>query len=119
MPTPRRLASLLRAAWVTILLTLSSAPDAGRPLDAAPFPYADKVAHGAGYALLGALHHAAGGRHVGLFAAIIGAIDEGIIQGIVPERHPDPLDVAADVAGAMIGAAALRLARRRREARDA
>jgi hypothetical protein len=106
MPPTRRLARLLLAAWVTMLFTISSFPDAGDLLDR-PWrpPHADKLAPAAGYAVLGALARAGGGPPALLTALAVGAIDEAVIQRIVPERDPDPLDLAADAFGALIGAA--------------
>lgn len=79
------------------------------------FDFGDKALHLAGYGLLGLLTTGAslrtwperGLRHAAwvgfLVAAAYGGTDE-VHQAFVPERSGDPLDFAADVLGAGLGA---------------
>lgn len=81
-----------------------------------PGAISDKAAHFLVYAALGAafVRALAGGRPdamtltrillAALFSTLYGASDE-VHQGFVPERTPDPIDLAADAAGSAVGAA--------------
>ncbi|HEX9049038.1 MAG TPA: VanZ family protein [Anaeromyxobacter sp.] len=117
--------ALLALLWAAVLFWESSRAN--------PFPFLpagllaqDKLLHAGAYAVLGALVAAAlraGGaaarRAVALavlVAAVYGATDEWH-QAYVPGRDADPLDWAADAAGAIAGAAAAVLALRGRIAR--
>ncbi|MGC3999612.1 MAG: VanZ family protein [Anaeromyxobacter sp.] len=114
---------LAAVAWAGLIAWLSSL---ARP----PFPEAfllhDKLSHGAGYAVLGALLagalHAAGVRsaRVLLLAAAVGSlygVTDEWHQAYVPGRSSDPTDWAADTAGALAGAVAVTIALRRAGAR--
>lgn len=114
----RRAAWLAAALWVVGLFALSSWSAGGDGSLAFwwRFEGDDKVVHALLYAVLGALLRSAG---PGIAAATalggaVGVADE-LYQSTVPGRSPDPLDVAADVAGALVGAALVTsLARARR-----
>src|SRR5512138_3909734 len=96
------------------------------PVELPPFAYADKVVHAGVYALLAGLvgRWRAGAGRAGwaafwlalLAASLYGAADEWH-QSFIPGRDPDPLDWAADSAGAVLGAAtAVGLPRRKSRA---
>lgn len=114
----RRWALLAAALWVVGLFALSSMPLGGGSLDFWwRFEHDDKLVHAALYAVLGALLRAGGGRGSLAVAGggLVGALDEWLVQARVPGRHPDPVDLLADVAGAALGAWVVgALARRRR-----
>jgi VanZ family protein len=81
----------------------------------------DKLVHVAMYAILGlltarALEASSARTTLAAFAIVtlFGAADEWH-QQFVPGRSPAPVDWAADTVGAMAGAFAFQLARRRRE----
>jgi hypothetical protein len=105
---PFRGAGLLRwapvAAWMAVLFAVSHV---SAPPGIALFP--DWTTHGAAYAVLGALCRRAlqGRAHALLLAVLLstayGASDE-YHQSFVPGRHADPLDVAKDLGGSLIGA---------------
>jgi len=107
------LAWLPPALWCALIFAGSSLPSSsGRRL----FAGADRVAHLVEYGVLGLLlaravartrPGAAGGRVVlaaALLGAAYGATDEPH-QAFVPEREPEWGDLAADAAGALLGAA--------------
>jgi VanZ family protein len=104
-------------AQMLLIFAASSSSDPGLPTDVS-----DKTAHFAAYAVLSALcfNALADGTLAGLTwvrAALAVALSVGYgltdewHQSFVPERSSDPLDVAADAAGA-IAAAAVMLALR-------
>jgi VanZ family protein len=110
-------ARLLRAgwpalAWAAVIFILSHQ---SRPLPITPpITHFDKVLHAGAYCLL-AVFAARALRTAGLagrralwitvvVASLYGASDE-LHQSFVPGRDPDPLDWAADTAGAVLGAA--------------
>jgi VanZ family protein len=107
-----------------LIFYLSSLPDPGR----LPSGVSDKTAHFWTYALLGALwlRALATGPVPGvtrrrfaiaaLATALYGASDE-IHQRFVPGRSPEGLDVAADAAGGVTGAALMAAASRQRRPR--
>jgi VanZ family protein len=88
--------------------------------------FADKVAHAAAYAVLGALAwggaHARRARRPVLLAVTLATaygVSDELHQAFVPNRHADVLDAVADLCGAVVGAliaaaAARALAARRR-----
>ena len=96
-----------------LLIFIQSSYPASDSLPA--FPYADKLAHGCGYALLGFLFYRAyrttgvKNRMVALLvisalsAAAYGFSDE-FHQYFVPSRTADILDALADAAGGVLGA---------------
>jgi VanZ family protein len=110
-------ARALRAAWPALawgaLIFVASHQSQPIPVGP-PFPHADKVAHLGIYAVLAGLAARAllglgqGGRRAVWLAIVLcslyGALDEWH-QSFVPGRDPDPLDWAADTAGAGLGAA--------------
>jgi VanZ family protein len=110
-------------AWAALIFWLSSL---SRPVPVeVTIPHADKLAHLGAFGVLAALTVRAllalgqGGRRallVGIAAAsLYGALDEWH-QSFVPGRDPDPWDWAADTAGAVLGAAAVGLPRRKSRA---
>ncbi len=120
-----RLFAALALVWAGVLFWESSRAN--------PFPFLpqgllsqDKLLHAGAYAVLGALVAAAlrGTRLwpvravalAVLVAAAYGATDEWH-QSYVPGRDADPFDWAADVSGAILGAAGAVLALRGRTAR--
>jgi len=125
-PGRRRLFGALAVAWAGLLFWESS--------QANPFPFLprdilsqDKLLHAVAYAVLaalsvGALARARAGAFAraaaiaALLAAAYGATDEWH-QSFVPGRDADPWDWAADVAGAIAGAAGMALILRRRDLR--
>lgn len=115
---PRRWALLAAALWMVGLFALSSMPLGGGSLDFWwRFAHDDKVVHAGLYAVLGALLRLASGRPAVAVAGggLVGILDEWLVQARVPGRHPDPIDLLADVVGAALGALAVgALARRRR-----
>lgn len=126
MTARRRVALLaaLAAAWAGAIFWASSQPEPQRYLPER-FLLHDKLLHAAIYAVLGALVAATiratrvpAGRALALAALLgtaYGATDEWH-QSYVPGRDADPVDLAADAAGALAGAAAV-LALRGRTAR--
>lgn len=99
--------------WTGVILIVSSIPGPLAPPP--PLPFADKLAHAAEFAVLGALFRrawrgemgdASSGR--GLIYAVaggtvVGALDE-VYQTFVPGRLSTMGDVGADMVGAFIGA---------------
>lgn len=111
-------------AWAGLLFLASSIP--GDEVPQPSFVLADKLVHGAVYAVLGFLC-ARGIRlsvvrantdafvcvlGVGL-ATLYGVLDE-VHQMFVPSRSPEFLDLVADLVGASLGAAIFAVHRRRR-----
>jgi len=124
-PLPAAAWAALAVAWAAAIFWASSRPH--------PFPFLpegllaqDKLLHAAVYAVLGALVVASLARTgLGLARAVVasallsaayGATDEWH-QSYVPNRTADPGDLAADAAGALVGAAALGVILRGRRAR--
>lgn len=120
-PEPRRRWALLAAGlWVVALFALSSMPLGDGALDFGwRFAHDDKVVHAGLYAVLGALLRLGSGRATVAVAGagLVGLLDEWLVQARVPGRHPDPLDLLADVAGAALGALAVGAVARRRRGR--
>jgi VanZ family protein len=101
--------------WSLSIFGLSSIPGKALP----PLPgwwNADKLVHGAIYAILGALcwrgargtlPRARGPIHqvlaAGLLTTLYGISDE-FHQSFTPDRSPDPFDVLADAVGGILGA---------------
>jgi VanZ family protein len=114
----RRWALLAAALWVVGLFALSSLPLGDGSLDFWwRFEHDDKVVHAGLYAVLGALLRLGSGRPTVAVTGggLVGILDEWLVQARVPGRHPDPIDLLADVVGAALGALAVgALARRRR-----
>lgn len=116
--------ALAALAWAALIYWASSRPH--------PFPFLpagllelDKLLHLLAYAVLGGLLVGPflprfGAARAAVAAAAIatayGAADEWH-QSFVPNRSADPKDLAADAAGAVLGAAAMALALRVRRAR--
>lgn len=125
MRSPRSIA----VAWLPVLAYmgliwfLSSRP---LTLPLVWFPHRDKLVHLVEYAMLGALAARAihGSMQITLRAALVwafalsvcwGALDE-LHQAFVPRRSADVLDLAADVAGALLGVICYRGFSRKRHA---
>lgn len=111
----RALPAVAWAAGVWWLSSRSDPPGSGL-LD---IPHLDKVAHAGLFFVQAVLLRLAGLRVVPtlLVASGLGVADE-LHQATVPGRTPDVADLAADVAGAVLGVAAVRwLAPGRRRAR--
>ncbi len=127
MTTRARTALLVAAAiaWAALIFWASSQ---SRPFPELPrglFEH-DKLLHAGAYAVLGALVRGAlGGWRVRPWMALGFAIAVGTAYGasdewhqsFVPNRSPDPADLAADALGAAAGAAAAALILRRVGAR--
>lgn len=103
--------------WGPVLLVMAVIFGASAMSDPGPPPagMSDKGAHVLAYAVLGAtlIRALAGGRfglmtagRIALAAALAGlyGVTDEYHQRFVPGRHPDPLDVVADVCGGTAGA---------------
>ena len=101
--------------WSVIIFALSSIPGNHLP-PLTGWWNADKLVHGAVYAVLGALCwrglRATGARGYGsgmqvgaavAMTALYGITDE-LHQALTPRRSPDPFDVIADAVGGLLGA---------------
>jgi hypothetical protein len=112
----RRWAWAAAIAWAALLFALSATPGDPDGFDwpLLSFPGADKVAHAALYAVLGATLRLATGR-TGLAVVWAGAygVSDEVHQAFVPGRSPDPWDWLADVVGAWVGATVVARAARR------
>jgi VanZ family protein len=85
------------------------------------FPYLDKLAHGAAYALLGILFYRAYRTHIknnlklvmllSIASSSLYGITDELHQHYVPYRNADLTDVLADVLGSILGVYAYRLIR--------
>ncbi len=107
-------------AWASHILIATSVPIPGTFTSASP-SYADKVVHGALYAVLAwlacrALRGWSVRAAIGTFAvtSIFGAVDEWH-QRFIPGRDPTTEDWIADTLGAGAGILVFQTARRRRE----
>lgn len=111
---------------MVLIVLLSSIQGSPRP-SMFNFPHQDKVIHATVYANLGALwmralwlsHPRLAHPRTVLVAVLVvsgfGAFDE-FYQGSVPYRSPDLLDWVADCSGGLLGAVAVALWRKRRNA---
>lgn len=92
------------AAVVLNLVAVYSPSDAG---GAALFPYADKLAHVLVFGLVAWTGRLVGLPAVPLFAVLgVHAVVSEVVQAaLLPGRAGDPGDVAADVAGVLLGLA--------------
>jgi VanZ family protein len=127
MPAPAswtRTARWLPAiGWALAIFAFSS-----MPASSIPGPWGDYslLGHFVEYAILAALLVFAVGRpRLGtalaltlLLACSLYAVSDEFHQSFVPGRDPDPIDWAADTAGAGVAIAAIEAARRRRPRRD-
>ena len=117
MPAPRPLPALLRvlplAGWCATVWWLSS--QTSDDLDGVGFSVPDWLAHGVEYAVGGFLARFAAVPWLGpgrrsTVAAVAFALAWGVLdewhQSWVPGRDPSGTDVAADLVGAVLGAAA-------------
>lgn len=112
------LRALPALAWAAGMWTMSSLPDppGASLLD---IPYLDKVAHAGLFFVLAVLVRFAGAGWAATVAIALawGGLDE-LHQAGVPGRDADLLDLAADLAGAVLGVLAVTwFAHRRRAAR--
>lgn len=115
---PRALRWIPAVAWAAGMWTMSSLPD---PPGASLLvvPHLDKVAHAGLFFVLAVLVRFAGAGWAATvaIAAAWGVVDE-LHQAGVPGRDPSGLDLAADLAGAVLGVLVVRwFAHRRRAAR--
>lgn len=101
--------------WMVTVFTLSSLPQ--RKLPETGIPHADKIAHGAAYAVGGLLVARAVANPLAaiLVPAIFGVADEWH-QKSVPGRQPDFADWIADLVGALAGVLIYQWIRARRAA---
>lgn len=91
-------------AWSAALFWQSSSSGDGSLLELLPTG-ADKVGHALAYLVLGALAAVAtGSRAAGALVAVLFGISDEIHQSYVPGRTPELWDLAADAAGALVGA---------------
>ena len=100
-------ASFAAAAYTMALFTLSAQPLGPGSFDFWwRFPHDDKLVHACLYSLLGALLRIASGSRSAASASgsVVGIVDEWWVQGSIPERHADWVDVLADAIGVLIGA---------------
>jgi VanZ family protein len=91
--------------WAAVIFAFSSVPDLGTGLGTWDLVLR-KVAHGAEFAVLGALLlRALRAELPALAAGIAYAVTDELHQHFVPGRVGSPLDVAIDSAGVAIGVA--------------
>jgi len=122
----RKLSLLLTCLWAGLLFYLSHQPGVLVP---PLFPMQDKVMHFAAYTVLGFLgmgsvrataHHGYRPAQAWLVCLLVGlyGVSDEFHQSFIPGRMADILDVAADVAGGLLGTWLMyylaRLASRRR-----
>jgi VanZ family protein len=89
--------------WAAVIFAFSSIPDLGTGLGTWDLVLR-KLAHGAEYALLGALLLRALGGELPAFLAGVGyAITDELHQHFVPGRAARPLDVLIDTVGVAVG----------------
>ena len=110
-PTVRYLFLLLAVSWAGVLYYLSAQPGIGKPL---LFIHEDKILHFIAFGLLGFLAmgaiRAKGDTHhnwqvwlIVLLVGLYGVVDE-FHQRFVPGRDASIYDIAADMAGGVMGA---------------
>lgn len=115
------------AAWCAALFWLSSRPGDDVSPFLPPLPHADKLVHALAYGAGGLLARRAWRLHPRLspgkatFAAIVFATGYGLTDELhqalgAAGRHADPLDLAADAAGAIVACVLAHLYERRRDA---
>ena len=121
----RQLSLLLACLWAGLIFYLSHQPGVLVPL---LFPLQDKLMHFTAYAILGflgmggvrAMAHGYRPEQAWLVCLLVGlyGISDEFHQSFIPGRTADVLDVAADVAGGLLGTwlmyALVRRAARRR-----
>ena len=125
-PPPRKLFLLLACLWAGIIFYLSHQPGTlVEPL----FPMQDKLLHLTAYAVLGflgmgsvrAMSHGYRPEQAWLICLLVGlyGVADEFHQYFIPGRMADGFDVAADIAGGMLGTwlmySLVRLASRRRQ----
>ena len=112
-PLPLKRAQLLLLLWCLVIITVSSYPHLQPPGKLKP---RDKLAHVAEFSVLGyflgrVVWERATRRTRQRFVLALavgsgyGAVDE-LYQGLIPGRYTSGLDLAADVAGVLLGLAA-------------
>lgn len=111
-------------AWMGVIFFLSAQPVLPHVIPTPFESFQDVIGHFAAYAILAALLHWAllgiGARRPARFALLIVflyACSDEFHQAFVPNRQPDPFDIAADVAGAGAALMTLTLLRFRRARR--
>jgi VanZ like family len=101
-------------AWAALIFAASSVPDLGTGLGGWDV-LLRKIAHGAEFAVLGALLARATGRGgVAFLLGALYAVSDELHQTLVPGRLGSPLDVAIDAAGVLCGIVLWQLARARK-----
>ncbi len=105
--TPLHRARLLLASAVTIHVTVLYAPTAGVPGERIPF--LDKLVHAAVFAAVAAAGPRAGLSRGALAVALIAhaGVSELVQHHLLPGRTGDPWDSVADLAGTLVGLAAV------------
>ena len=94
--------------WAAVIFTFSAIPDLGTGLDTWDLVLR-KLAHGAEYALLGALLlRAVGAERPALALGIAYAASDEVHQLFVAGRHGSPVDVLIDAVGVALGVGAWR-----------
>ncbi len=108
-------------AWMAVIFFLSAQPRLPHIMPSVLDSFQDVIGHFVAYAILAALLFraldAAGASHPMLLALLLVflyALSDEFHQSFVPGRHPDPFDVATDLAGALVALTALSLFRSRR-----
>ncbi len=109
-------ARLLLAAAVVIHLAVLYAPTSGVPGDDVPF--LDKVVHAVVFAAVAATGLLARLRRPVLAVALVAhaGVSEVVQHAVLPGRTGDPWDSVADLAGTLVGFAAVELSGGRRRA---
>jgi VanZ family protein len=108
-------------AWMGLIYFLSAQPQLPHLMPSVFDALQDVLGHFAAYAILGGLLSWAlsgtGSTRPALFTLLIVllyALSDEFHQSFVPGRHPDPFDVATDLAGAALALAVISLLRYRR-----
>ena len=106
--TPARYRWLAVVAWMAVIFFLSAQPDLPHPgsgwLDLLISSGAHVLVFGVlAWLLAWALDQRRRGLGLALAVALVYALSDEFHQSFVPGRHPDPLDLVCDAAGALIG----------------
>ena len=111
-------------AWMGVIFFVSAQPQLPHVVPSLLDNLQDVIGHFAAYAILGALLYRAltgveADRPVllALIIVLLYALSDEFHQSFVPNRHPDPFDVATDFAGAGVALLVLSLRRSLRNRR--